>query len=819
MKKAFFLLHFLTVVGMTTATSAFAQTDPPKGIISGNITDEKKQPAAYATVSLLRAKDSVSIKGSLTGDDGLFSFDKIPPGSYLVSITEIGYYKKIIGPFIIQPSQEICSVGNILLQKNIKELKEVTVVTQKPLVERQVDKTVLNIANSALATGNSALEILQKAPGVSVDKDGNVSLRGKKGVALMLDGKPTYLSADQLMSLLRSTEGNAIQTIELITNPSSKYDAAGNSGIINIRLKKNKMFGTNGSLTAGAGYGSYYKSSAGITLNHREKTFNIFGNYNFSNNKTFDDLDVDRINAASTGNTYFNQVSKTIRKRTNNSYKIGLDYFINNKNTLGFAVNGYVNNGNTSTLNNTLIGSSPAQTDSSVLAENPGKNRFSGISYNLNYNAVLDSLGQELSLDLDFSKFNSSVQNVYNNNFLDGSGQAYKPSSIFRNSAPSVIKVWAGKLDYTYLFNPKLKLETGAKSSYVSTDNDFRFENLIDGAYRNDETRSNYFVYQENINALYANLRKEFKATTVQVGLRAEQTNSKGNSITENKIVDRHYLNLFPTLFINQVLSKNNEMGFSYSRRIDRPDYQSLNPFIYFIDFYTFLEGNPFLNPQYTNSFELSYSYKKRLNVSLGYSHTTGVITQVLLTDTVKKTLFQTTQNLAQQSFYSLNINYPLNLASWWTVNNNLAVYYNDFKSPNLLGAPYHSGKLAYQYNMNQTISINTATRVELSGNYQSAQVYGTYAVKPMYVVDLGISRSFADNKANIKIAANDIFNIRKMRISSAIPTQNYKLFEKEESQVFRLAFSYRFGSNEVKGANQRVKGSSSEENRVRKGN
>lgn len=788
------------------------------GEISGKVLDETQKAFPYASVSLLNAKDSSSVRGTLSGDNGNYEFKSIHPGKYLVAIYVVGYRKMVKGPFQIGVDQRSHTVAQVQMELDAKQLKGVDIVKQKPLIERQIDKTVLNIENSILATGNTALEILQKSPGVTVDKDGKIALRGKQGVTVMLDGKPTYLSSEQLANLLRSTEGTAIQSIELITNPSAKYDAAGNSGIINIKLKKNRNFGTNGSFSAGAGYGSYYKANTGLNLNHREKKFNIFGNADFGLNKNFGETDIVRVNNTATDQTYFDQTSHSIRKRNNGNFKTGLDYFINDQHTLGFFVNGYRSNRKSSSDVLTLIGDQPGKTDSSVVAPNTGSSKYTGITYNLNYRGTLDTLGQEISVDADYSRYNGHEDNVFNNMFKNAAGQPVKPDYIFRNASPSMVKIWGAKVDYTYPINKDMKLDLGMKASFVNTDNNFVFENFVQQQWQNDVTRSNRFVYDENINAAYANFKTKFKSTTVQLGLRAEQTNSKGNSITENKIVKRDYINLFPSVFINQELSKDHEVGLSYSRRIDRPDYGNLNPFINYLDLYSYRQGNPFLKPQLTNAFEFSYSFKKSLNVTLGYSHTSDVMTDVLLTDTAKKTIFISIQNLAKQDSYNLNLSYPIAITSWWSTNNNLTTYYNNFQTPNLLGMPYKSGRLAFNLNTQQTLTLNPTTKIEWSGYFQSKQVYGTLLIDAQYGLDLGASKSFMDNKLNLKFSANDIFKLQKAKITSALPSQNYVVNERWESQVFRLTCTYRFGSKDVKGARQRSSSSETEGRRVKSG-
>lgn len=814
-----FLIFFLLTSGSLLLLSANAAgQSTSSGEISGTVLDETNRPFPYASISLLNAKDSVVIKGTLSKEDGTYHFNTVKNGDYLVAIYIVGYKRMVKGPYVINTGKLAYELGDNRLVQDAKMLRGVEIVKQRSLIEKQIDKTVINVENSALAAGNTALEILQKSPGVTVDKDGNISLKGKQGVNVMLDGKPTYLSSEQLANLLRSTEGSAIQLIELITNPSAKYDAAGNSGIINIKLKKNRNYGTNGSVLAGVGYGRYYKANGGLTLNHREERFNVYGNFNYGRNKRFGSTDIVRVNDTETDKTYFNQTNTAIRNRNNTNYKAGADYFLNEKNTLGIALNGYNGNGRNLANVQTLIGASPFKTDSSVVATNPNDYKYTGISYNLNYKGVLDTLGQEISIDVDHSNYTGRENNDFNNHFFDAYGQVLKPAYIFRNATPTRTNIWAAKVDYVYPVNKEMKLEGGLKSSFVKTDNNFIFENLLGDIWENDLKRSNQFLYNEYINAAYANLNRKFKTTTIQLGFRLEQTNSKGNSITENKVVKRNYLDLFPSLFINQELSKEHEMGFSFSRRIDRPDYESMNPFIAYLDLYSYRFGNPFLKPQYTNAFELSYSYKKTLNLTFGYSHTKDVISDVLLTDTIKKTIFISNQNLATQDSYNMNLSYPLQITRWWSSNNNLTVFYNKFKTPDLLGASFESGKVAFNLNTNQTITLSPSTSLECSGYYQSRRVNGTILTVAECNVDMGLRKSLMNKKMDIKFTANDLFKMQKNRISSTLPSQKYVITDRWESQVFRLTCTYRFGSNSIKGARQRSGSAESEGSRVKSG-
>jgi outer membrane receptor protein involved in Fe transport len=819
MQRTLTYLSFLLIIQLLGVRMSYAQDGEKQGIIKGKVSDEQKAAAAYATVSLFRSSDSTLIKKVSTTLEGDFVFGELMSGTYLITVEWIGYNKLLRGPLTISPATRSIALDDMVLRSQTKQLNTVNINSRRPMVETRNGKVILNVANSILATGNSAMEILAKAPGVSVDNEGRISLRGKSGVGIMINGKLSYLSSEQLAALLRSTNGNTIETIELMSQPTSKYDASGSAGIINIKLKKNSNYGTNGNVTAGFGYGRFYKSNAGINFNHRTERLNIFGNYDLVNNKDFKDLKLKRSNTSDKETTFFDQQGREVTTIHNNTYKAGLDYFINDKNTLGFVFNGYTNHNTSVNDNKTVIGNRPSVTDSTIKALNPGHSYFKNQSYNLNYKSLIDTTGQEFSADIDYSHFHNNNETVYNNYFFNPSGISFKDPLIYRNGTPSTVKIWTGKIDYVYPLTDKTKLEAGLKSSSVRTDNDFQFENLRNNTWVNDISRSNMFIYKEFIHAGYANFSRQFATTSVQLGLRGELTHSEGNSPTTGNNVTRNYFNLFPSLSVGQKLSEQHDIGFSYSRRIDRPDYQSLNPFLYFADLYTYNQGNPLLKPQYTNSFEFTYGYKKLLNATLGYSHTKDVITTTLITDTIAKTLIVKDQNLAAQHTFNLNVSMPVTISKWWSTANNATVYYTSFNSPDLLGAPFHSGKTAYLASTVQTFTLTPLISAELSANYQSSQVYGTYAIKPIYSIDLGISKSFAHQRANVKIAASDLFNMSKVRVSSAIPTQDYQLYQKQESRIFRMTFSYNFGSSQIKAVRAHATGAEIEQKRVRSGN
>jgi outer membrane receptor protein involved in Fe transport len=815
--RPLYKISYILIFFIATLQTALAQSPAPKptGKVSGSIVDDKAQPMPYATVSLLKAKDSVLIKGAITNEAGFYTFDHVAQGTYIIRLNVMGYAKAGSKP--VDVGTDAVSIPVIALSTGSKTLKEVNVTATKPLIERKLDRTVINVENSVLAAGNSAMEILDKAPGVSIDKDDNISLKGKQGVTIMIDGKLTYLSSAQLATLLRSTDGNTIQSIEIITNPSAKYDAAGNSGIINIKLKKNKQSGTNGSVTLGAGIGTYPKDNQSISLNHKEGNLNIFGTFSHNDRERANDIRIDRVIDTTGRQTYFSQHTFMPQTNHNNSYRFGADLDMGTKNTLGFVVNGYFNTEVDNNSNGTVIGSTPTKIDSLQNTYSTFNQTYNNFAVNVNDKYTIDTAGQELSFDIDYSRFNNNNNASYQNLFLLPTGATQKPTVFLQNQSPSNIRILTANLDYTYPINKKTNLETGVKLSDVKTDNNLQAQIQKAGVYVNDTTRTNHFIYDEQVNAGYVNLSQTYKNSSLQIGVRAENTNSTGNSITTNQVVPRSYIDFFPSLFYNYTFSDKHEASFSYSRRIDRPSYDDLNPFLYYLDQYTFQKGNPFLNPQYTHSFEFNYTYNKTINVSLGYSYTSDVITEIILTNSASNSTYQTNLNLNSQSAYNININTPFTLTRWFSGNINWNTFYLGFKASNLEGGNLNDGQLATQIKTNETIQFTKTFRAELSTNYQSAMTYGIYHLEPRYSADAGLAKSFADKKANLKFSVSDIFNTQHNYLSANYQNTNFSIHQKNESRIARLTFTYNFGNAKIKAKQHQT--DTDEKNRVKTGN
>ncbi|HNQ00170.1 MAG TPA: TonB-dependent receptor, partial [Bacteroidia bacterium] len=448
----------------------------------------------------------------------------------------------------------------------------------------------------------------KRSPGVIVDNDGNISIKGKQGVQVLIDGKPTYLSTSDLYNMLRNMSSDQLSTIEIITNPSARYDAAGNSGILNIRLRKKQNLGLNGSVTLSYGQGVYPDFSAGFNLNYRREKFNAYGGYSFTKGFYFERTDIDRRFRENGYTSLFRQNNFDKGHYDTHDFRGGFDYFIDKKQTIGILIKGFYNTNTDNTTSQTNILNNTDVPDSGYVTLNNSIGTWNSLTGNLNYSNQLDTSGQELNVDLDFARYTNRADYKF-------STSHYYPNTLYTytelatNRQPATIDVQSFKVDYVKPLHKTMKLEAGLKTSNVQTDNDVKYYNYDDVMPVLDTGKTNHFNYTERINAGYLSWTGEFNKVGLQFGIRAEQTISKGDQITTNSVFKRNYLEWFPSAFFTYKFSEKYDVKLSYSRRIDRPAYQQLNPFKYFIDPYNFMQGNPFLQPQLTNSFEFAQTF------------------------------------------------------------------------------------------------------------------------------------------------------------------------------------------------------------------
>lgn len=783
--------------------------------VTGKVTDEQDQALPLATVNLLNAQDATVVKTVFPDEQGNFSFLNTQLGSYRVKAVLVGYKDTVSEVISLTTANTAYELEPLVLKAENTVLGEVSIdAPQRPLVERKPDMLVVNVENSALAAGNTAMDILERSPGVTVDKDENISLMGKQGVTVMIDGKQTHLSAEQLANFLRNTDGNTIKSIELITNPSSKYDASGTAGMINIVLKKNRMTGTNGSLTLGAGYGFGHKANTSLNLNHREGRMNVFGTYSYMNNRGGNEFDIFRSVIQQDVNTDFQQYTDFNRRNYSHSYRAGVDYNTSERNVVGILASGYTSGNDNNNSSNTFIGRTIVSPDSTLATSSIFDGSYTSLALNVNNQFTIDSNGRKLVADVDISRFSNQNIANYNNTLYLPSGDMKADPLLSRSDMPTIIDIRVAKIDYTHPFGKenKNKLETGVKYSNVSSDSDMRFEDQVEGAWQNATNRTNHFLYTEQVAAAFLNYSTQLGKWGIQAGLRSEYTRSDGHSITLANRVQRDYIDFFPSVFVNYNISDNHQAGLSYSKRINRPNYGNLNPFEYFLDQYTFERGNPYLRPEYTHAFDLSYTLAQKYDVSAGYSRTNDVIAESMSQNDVTKQTWVTRDNLAKQEIWYANLNAPVKIVDFWNTNTNLNTFYMRFDGL-LNGGHLEQGQFAWQLRSNHTFQLLPTFSAEASVNYQSSLVYSIYHIGSQWSIDAGLNKSFHDKRANLKLAVSDIFDTRRQHVQTNYANLNAVIRQKNETRVARLTFTYNFGN--LKNGARRSDTQSEEKSRI----
>ena len=782
--------------------------------ITGTVKDDK-QTIPAATVLLYTAKDSSLVSTAMTDQDGKFNFSATV-GNYYILSSSVGYNKVKTAVFQFTGTAAY-QVPVIVLKENSKQLNEISITSTKPVLERKADRLIFNIDATPSAAGLTGLELLKKAPGVTVDQSENISLAGKSNVLVTIDGKQTYLSSTEVVNLLKSMQSSDIESIEIINNPGARYEANSTGGIINIKTKKSKAEGFNGNLSLGAGFNKRLISNNSLSLNYRKKDYNVFGSYGYYSGKNEQNTIIDRVTPGQTNQLYFSQKNKDTSSYTAQNFKIGTDFFLSKNHTIGFLVKGNIGDWNQKGYSQVNIGNSFQQVDSILRTPSTNSSNTKNYSYNINYKGVLDTTGQEISVDADYSTFNGTNDADYINRFYRPDGSFFKDGQIYRNFAPSDIKIKAIKADYTLPLNKKLKLDAGVKIASVKSDNNYIYENNINGNWIFDTTKSNRFQYDEEVSAAYTTLSLTAGKTSIQAGLRAEHTNSTGNSVTTVQETNRKYTDLFPSLMISQNIDADNILNFSYSRKINRPNYQNLNPFIFFLDQYTYNQGNPNLKPEYANSLQASYLFKQKYSATLAYSHTSDVITQVLLQNEIRKSMYQTVLNLASEDVMSLTLNFPVKLTSWWNMNNNILGYYKQVKAPDLNGADLNSKQFSGNFYAQNNFTLTKLISADAGLMLSTPQIQGAFRIQTIFNADAGLRYNFPNKMGNLKFGVSDIFHTQKARLVSTLANNNYNLEQYSTTTTARLTFTYRFGKMTVKSERNRATGLDDEQKRLGK--
>jgi len=721
---------------------------------------------------------------------------------------------------LVLSQQKQINLPAIVLASAGKSLNAVVVTGQKSYVQQKIDRTVVNVGALMSNTGANALEVLEKTPGVQVDADGNITFKGKSGVMVMIDDKPTYLSAANLATYLRSLPSSSLDQIELMDNPPAKYDAAGNSGVINIKTKKNTVRGFNAVVSADYAQGYYGRTHESLNLNYRINKVNLFANLSYNKDRTFRKLEIDRNyfddNGATTSSlkdiSYFKPYSN------NANIKAGMDYYLSPKTTWGIVFTGTIEKDHDNSPVYSLLYGRNGELDSTVNTTNISHNSFNSKGVNLNYTHKFDSTGQTLTFDLDYIRDVSASNQVFVNNTLLPDGTLTNTSTLDDN-LPSTINIYSAKTDYTHPIKGKAKLEAGAKSSYVNTDNAANYFNLIDGQNTIDYSKTNRFLYKENINAAYINFNKDFGRFSIQTGLRVENTNGNGHQLGNVERRDSsftsHYTDLFPTAYFSYNLdtAKHHVLVLSYGRRIGRPNYGSLNPFTFFVDKFTYFTGNPFLRPQFTDNYKLAYSFRSLFTVAVAYNRTTDV-----QNETIHKSgqvFISTTGNIGLHKTLDFSVNTNFQPARWWSVNLYAEVYNNTYQSAFYTGY-LNQSKTTFSGNGSNQFTISKTWSAELSGFFNTSGTYGQFVSIPTGMLNAAIQKKILNNKGSIKLNTRDILHSFSpsgtiTNIAGASATYHNFL----DTRVTTLTFTYSFGKSVASPQKRETGGAESEQGRA----
>lgn len=817
---------FTTLLLAGCSLFGFAQ---PGGKISGSIKDGGNQKIIdAATISLLRSADSVLVKTSVTDKEGNFIFENTRFGSYIVLATSIGHNKVYSKIFSIDSMNNAITIPVLQLIPVTKELSGVVVTAKKQFIERKIDKTVLNPDALISNTGSTAMEVLEKAPGVTVDKDDNISLKGKQGVIIMMDGKPSYLSGADLANFLRSLPASSLDQVEIMTNPPAKYDASGNSGVINIKTKKNKQKGFNGSANLAYGQGVYSKTNNSFNFNYRNGKINLFSTVSGNYRRNFQQLDISRLytNDDKSVKAIFSQNTSNKRENYNFNAKLGMDFYASRKTTFGIVLTGYTTprteQGNSFSYPRNSIG----VLDSIVTATRFEDSKWKNAAVNLNFQHNFDSTGRQVTADIDFLEYKSNKDQQFDN-IIYNADWTKRYNDRLIGELPSDIKIYSAKTDYTQTLKKGIRMDAGLKFSYVTTDNTADYFNVINDIKTVDIKKTNRFQYNENVNAAYINFSREIKKWGFQLGLRVENTNYDGHQFGNefrrdlDSSFSKSYTDIFPTTYISYNVNDKNQFGFSYGRRIERPDYEDLNPFLFFLDKYTYGEGNPFLKPMYSNVFELSHTYKQMLTTTFNYTRTKDLFSETFRQNNQPDDSISTVVtkgNYGLSSNISISENLQVKIRKWWNVMVYAEGNYQQFKG-RFNGEDVDLHRTAFNANINNQFSFKKGWSAELSGFYRSKGLDGQIQFHAMSQVDVAVKKDVLKNKGSIRVSYRDIFGPRIAKGNINFQNTQATFRQYNDNSVFTIGFNYRFGKP-IKGAQKRkTGGAGDEQNRVKSGN
>ena len=779
--------------------------------IHGFVKTPDNKPISGGSV-LLMNNDSLLEKGTISSASGDFSFENIQPGSYILSVSMSGFKPYYNNSFAVKGTADF-DAGTFMLIKQSIELDAVTVISKKPLFEQKIDRMIINVKSSITSAGGTALEVLEKSPGVVVNRQTNsIALNGKNGVVLMINGKLSYMPMDAVVQMLSGMNASNIDRIELITTPPANFDAEGNAGFINIVMLTNPNKGLNGSYSLTMGYGNGYSPAGSFNFNYRNKKINLFGDYSFTWENQLQDWDF--FHSSIVQSVYTANTSHTERhtKEGQQIAHLGMDFQLSPKTIIGAVVGGLGRRWDMTAYNNLSITKNNMK-DTSVAITNIELNQWKNLMANINFSHAFRE-GENISADIDYLYYKFTNPNDYTNRYFNSNGAALG-NELTRSTKLTPFNIWAAKIDYQKRINKNINMEAGSKLALSSFTNDVAVETLKQSNWIKDPELTSRYHLKENIAALYAafNIAASEKVN-LKLGLRYEYTRSNLGSAQKQNIIDRKYGRFFPSIFISHKLDDNNSLNVSYIRRITRPTFKDMAPFVIFIDPYTFFSGNSGLQPAFSNIYKADYLFKSFV-FSVSYTSEDGSIAGFQPKISADNKQIFAAENLDNIKTVNISLSLPFKITSWWNMQNNIMANWQKLSATFFKG-PFSVEQKNYSFNSAQNFTLPRNYSMELSGYYQSKSLFGAAVISPNWVMNYGVQKKFANNKSKLRFSVNNIFNGGLFKAVTDLPSENI-YSSVRLAFIFRtysLNYSYNFGNNKLK--DKRARGTASDEEQGR---
>lgn len=774
--------------------------------VQGQLQNGAGEAIAFANLALFNAADSSLYKAGVSNEAGIFELVGLSAGHYFLRATYLGYEELRKTDLHLTAAQHL-DLGVLRFTNKSLELAEATVTASRVLVEVKADRTVFNVDGTINSAGSDAISLLRKAPSVTVDNNDNISVLGRAGVLLYVDGKRLPLTGQDLTSYLQNLPAEQIDRIEIITNPGARYEAEGNAGIIDIRLKKDKNQGANGSVNLTNSQGHFHRANLSASGNYRKKQFNVFGNAGLGGGEGFNDM----LFYSELNNSVQDEINNSLNKSRYYNYRVGADYFLGKNHTFGFLIGGNKNMGDNTSYNHITLADAktPNIVDKVLVADNTADNSREQQTYNLNYRFD-NNKGRSLNIDADYGKYQNKSKRYQPNRYLNAAEDSLLSEVINRFDTPTDIDIYTFQVDYEEdMWGGKVG--AGAKFSQVVSDNTFLFYTDINGVPMLSDSNSNKFNYNEKVYAGYVNYNRNFgKKWTLNAGLRAEQTDARGDLQAflpelQEPPVDLNYLSWFPNAGVTWQMAEKHVLGLSAGRRINRPDYNVLNPFNNRMSELSYEKGNPELPPEIVNNVELSYTLAYRYNFKLGYSRTTDQITRLIAPDKENPLAgFITWANLAEQTISSFVVSAPVQITKKWNAYFNASASYLDNQADYGEGAIVDLQAFTYSIYQQHTFDLPGGFKAEISGYYGGPGIWGgVFVYESSWSLDLGLQRKFLRDKLNVKLSASDLFYESGWDgVSSFDGLVSYGSGRWDSRRV-SLSLGYRFGNDNVKSRNR----------------